>query len=142
MRALPWLSLAVVAAAPSIASAQADSTAGPMVGPPIQRITTASAVSTEPLGAVTSVRELPDGRVLLNDGTRRRLLLMDTALKVVDVVLDSLSDIANRISTHREAVSRELSRLATIGLLRREGGNLRITNRPKLTELVHEAKGD
>ena len=32
--------------------------------------------------------------------------------------------------------------LATIGLLRREGSNLRITNRPKLAELVHEAKGD
>ena len=46
------------------AAAQADSTAGPMVGPPIQRITTASAVSTEPLGAVTSVRELPDGWIV------------------------------------------------------------------------------
>jgi len=69
----------------------------------------------------------------------------ETQQKGREVVLapaPSLSDIANRISTHREAVSRELSRLATIGLLRREGGNLRITNRPKLTELVHEAKGD
>lgn len=95
MRARLRLCLAAIAAAPTLASAQADSTAGPAVGPPIQRITTASAVSTEPLGAVTSVRELPDGRVLLNDGIRRRLLLMDTALKVVDVVLDSLSDIAH-----------------------------------------------
>ena len=54
----------------------------------------------------------------------------------------SLSDIANRISTHREAVSRELSRLSAIGLLHREGGNLRITDIAKLSELVHEAKGD
>jgi CRP-like cAMP-binding protein len=54
----------------------------------------------------------------------------------------SLSDIANRISTHREAVSRELSRLSATGLLRREGGNLRITDLAKLSELVHEAKGD
>ena len=54
----------------------------------------------------------------------------------------SLSDIANRISTHREAVSRELSRLSAIGLLRREGGDLRITNLAKLVELVDEAKGD
>lgn len=53
----------------------------------------------------------------------------------------SLSDIAGRISTHREAVSRELSRLTAIGLLRREGGNLRITNVAKLVEFVHEAKG-
>src|SRR5262249_46788184 len=33
----------------------------------------------------------------------------------------SLADIADRVSTHREAVSRELSRLGSTGLLRREG---------------------
>ena len=54
----------------------------------------------------------------------------------------SLSDIANHISTHREAVSRELSRLTGIGLLRREGGNLHITNVAKLAEFVAEAKGE
>ena len=54
----------------------------------------------------------------------------------------SLSDIASRISTHREAVSRELSRLTGTGLLRREGGNLRITNTATLIELVNEAKGE
>jgi len=46
-----------------------------------------------------SVRELPDGRVLVDDGQRRRLLLMDTSLKVVEVVLDSLSDAANFYGT-------------------------------------------
>jgi CRP/FNR family transcriptional regulator, cyclic AMP receptor protein len=54
----------------------------------------------------------------------------------------SLSDIANRISTHREAVSRELSRLGSIGLLRREGGNLQITDIARLENLVREAKGE
>jgi CRP-like cAMP-binding protein len=54
----------------------------------------------------------------------------------------SLSDIANRISTHREAVSRELSRLTAIGLLHREHGDLIITNVAKLAELVNEAKGE
>jgi CRP-like cAMP-binding protein len=54
----------------------------------------------------------------------------------------SLSDIANRISTHREAVSRELSRLGSIGLLRREGGDLRITDVARLETLVREAKGE
>lgn len=54
----------------------------------------------------------------------------------------SLSDIANRISTHREAVSRELSRLSARGLLRRESGSLRITDLGKLAELVDNAKGD
>ena len=54
----------------------------------------------------------------------------------------SLADIADRISTHREAVSRELSRLGSTGLLRREGGGLRITDVAKLERLVREAKGE
>jgi len=54
----------------------------------------------------------------------------------------SLSDIANRVSTHREAVSRELSRLGSVGLLRRERGNLRITDIARLAMLVREARGD
>lgn len=54
----------------------------------------------------------------------------------------SLSDIADRISTHREAVSRELSRLGSVGLLRREGGDLRITDVARLERLVREAKGE
>ena len=54
----------------------------------------------------------------------------------------SLSDIAARVSTHREAVSRELSRLTSMGLLRREGGSLTITNLSKLAKLVEEAKSD
>jgi CRP-like cAMP-binding protein len=54
----------------------------------------------------------------------------------------SLSDIANRISTHREAVSRELSRLGSVGLLRREGADLRITDIARLETLVREAKGE
>jgi CRP/FNR family cyclic AMP-dependent transcriptional regulator len=54
----------------------------------------------------------------------------------------SLSDIADRISTHREAVSRELSRLGSIGLLRREGGDLLVTDLARLEKLVREAKGE
>ncbi len=54
----------------------------------------------------------------------------------------SLADIADRISTHREAVSRQLSRLGSIGLLRREGGNLRITDIARLEKLVRETKGE
>jgi hypothetical protein len=99
---LSALALAIHAPA---ALAQADSapragaTARPMAGPPVRRIATATAVSTEPLGAITGVRELPDGRVLLNDGTRRRLLLMDTTLRAVGVVLDSLAEIENTYGT-------------------------------------------
>jgi CRP-like cAMP-binding protein len=54
----------------------------------------------------------------------------------------SLSEIANRVSTHREAVSREISRLAAVGLLKREASNLWITDLRKLAELVVESKGE
>jgi len=54
----------------------------------------------------------------------------------------SLSDIVDRISTHREAVSRELSRLTALGLVRRDSGDLRITDIARLTKLVNEAKGE
>jgi CRP-like cAMP-binding protein len=54
----------------------------------------------------------------------------------------SLSDIASRVTTHREAVSRELSRLASIGLLRREGSDLKVTDIARLEKLVRETKGE
>jgi len=54
----------------------------------------------------------------------------------------SLADIADRISTHREAVSRELSRLIAIGLIRRDKGDLVINDVAKLRELVNEARGE
>jgi hypothetical protein len=69
--------------------------APPLVGPAIQRIETASALSAHAFGSITGVRELTDGRILVNDGTRRQLLLMDSALATQRVVLDSLSEIAH-----------------------------------------------
>jgi hypothetical protein len=102
LRHCTWV--AALAVLPSLASAQVQTPvtqqapqppAQPTVGPPIQRIETASALSKEPLGTITSVAELPDGRVLVNDGTRRRLLLMDTTLANAEVVLDSMSEIMN-----------------------------------------------
>ena len=88
----------------STAQAQAPADTATRAGPPVRRIATATALSTEPLGSITSVRELPDGRVLLNDGARRRLLLMDTTLKVVGVVLDSLAEVENTYGTRPGAV--------------------------------------
>lgn len=48
----------------------------------------------------------------------------------------TLAEIADRVSTHREAVSRELSRLGALGLISREGGKLRVTDVAKLADLV------
>jgi len=84
--------------------AQGDSTARPTIGPPVRRVATASAVSTEQIGSITSVRELPGGRLLLNDGARRRLVLMDTTLKTIDVVLDSLTEVENSYGTRPAAI--------------------------------------
>lgn len=47
-------------------------------------------------------------------------------------------DIANRISTHREAVSREISDLTKSGLLKRSEGKLLITNVTQLASLLDE----
>lgn len=51
-------------------------------------------------------------------------------------------DIASRVITHREAVSREMSRLAKLGILRRNGNALHILDLPRLRRMVHEASGE
>ena len=51
-------------------------------------------------------------------------------------------DIASRISTHREAVTRELNRLAKLGLIERKGGGLLVKDVERLEEMVHEATGE
>jgi CRP/FNR family cyclic AMP-dependent transcriptional regulator len=48
------------------------------------------------------------------------------------------ADIASRVSTHREAVTRELNHLAQIGLLERRTGALVITDVPGLAHMVEE----
>jgi len=51
-------------------------------------------------------------------------------------------DIASRISTHREAVTRELNRLAKLGLIERKRGALLVKDVGRLAEMVHEATGE
>jgi CRP/FNR family cyclic AMP-dependent transcriptional regulator len=52
------------------------------------------------------------------------------------------SEIASRISTHREAVTRELNRLTKLGVLERRGEVLVIKDVERLTAMVHEATGE
>jgi CRP-like cAMP-binding protein len=52
------------------------------------------------------------------------------------------ADIASRISTHREAVTRELNDLTKSGLLNRDGRTLIIGDLEELERLVHEVTGD
>jgi hypothetical protein len=62
---------------------------------PVRPLPAPTAVSTEALGSLAAVRQLPDGKVLVNDQAGRRVLLMDSALKVLDVVADSTSRTAS-----------------------------------------------
>lgn len=51
-------------------------------------------------------------------------------------------DIASRTSTHREAVTRELNRLARIGIVERRGRTLVVHDVSRLEAMVHEATGE
>lgn len=51
------------------------------------------------------------------------------------------TEIANLVSTHREAVSRELNKLVTSKLIMRQGHDLHVLDVAKLTEMVNAARG-
>ncbi len=67
--------------------------------PPIRQLGPVTSVSKEPLGAVTTVRQLPDGRVLVNDIIGRRVVMFDSTLSSVVVVADTTSATANAYGT-------------------------------------------
>jgi CRP-like cAMP-binding protein len=52
------------------------------------------------------------------------------------------AEMASRISTHREAVTRELNRLSRIGIIERRGTNLVVKDIDRLIAMVHEATGE
>jgi CRP/FNR family cyclic AMP-dependent transcriptional regulator len=52
------------------------------------------------------------------------------------------SEIAGRISTHREAVSREISRLKQLGIVATRGRALVVKDLPRLERMVHDATGE
>jgi CRP/FNR family transcriptional regulator, cyclic AMP receptor protein len=63
--------------------------------------------------------------------------------KVANIVpAPTHAEIASRTSTHREAVTRELNRLAKIGILEQRNRELWITDVERLAALVHDAAGE
>jgi CRP/FNR family cyclic AMP-dependent transcriptional regulator len=52
------------------------------------------------------------------------------------------AEIASRVSTHREAVTRELNRLSRIGLIERRPGVLYIKDVDRLADMLHEMSGE
>jgi signal-transduction protein with cAMP-binding, CBS, and nucleotidyltransferase domain len=51
-------------------------------------------------------------------------------------------EIASRVSTHREAVTRELNRLSRIGLITRGGDALLVRDVDRLAQMVQDATGE
>src|SRR6185436_6741848 len=80
---------------PVLVLALSTSVAGAQSLPPIRQLGPVVAVSKDTLGAVSSVRHLPNGRVLVNDIVGRRVLMFDSTLTGVTVVADTTSATAN-----------------------------------------------
>jgi CRP/FNR family transcriptional regulator, cyclic AMP receptor protein len=70
-------------------------------------------------------------RLAHGDGRRARIVPAPTH-----------SEIASRVATHREAVTRELNRLARMGLIERTSGALVVEDVERLAELVHTATSE
>jgi hypothetical protein len=60
--------------------------------PPVHTLGPVLATSTEPLAAVSQVRALPGGRVLVNDYVARRVLMFDSTFQHVSVVMDTATN--------------------------------------------------
>jgi hypothetical protein len=63
--------------------------------PAIRQLGPVTAVSKDSLGAVTTVRQLPNGRVLVNDIVGRRVVMFDSSLSSLAVIADTTSATAN-----------------------------------------------
>jgi hypothetical protein len=73
----------------------ATSSAGAQQRPAARPLGAVLATSTEALGALSAVRELPGGRLLVNDPVKKRVLLMDSTLALLGVVADSTTSAAS-----------------------------------------------
>jgi CRP/FNR family transcriptional regulator, cyclic AMP receptor protein len=129
----------------TVASLTADQFEELLLREPRVAVATLKHVAAE--GRRLSERVVEFSTLVVQNGIQAELVRLagDVGRDSGDALLSpapSLADIAERISTHREAVSRELSRLASMGLLRREGANLRIVDVARLARLVREVKGE
>lgn len=79
----------------AVASVAVSSTTSPAQLPAIRQLGPVTAVGKDSLGAVTTVRQLPNGRVLVNDIVGRRVVMYDSSLSSLTVVADTTSATAN-----------------------------------------------
>ena len=88
----------------AIASAQTP--APRQQGIPVVSVTAPVAQTTSTFGAILGVRELSDGRVLVNDAGRHQLEIFDATLTTPTVVLDSAAGASNSYGTRPGRVIR------------------------------------
>lgn len=88
--ALGALALSLIVA--GVAGAQAQATATKVT---TRQLPAAMATSTDSIGSVAAVRQLPNGNVLVNDQARRRVIMLDKNMTLVGIVADSTSSTAN-----------------------------------------------
>jgi hypothetical protein len=79
----------------------AASTAGAQAKVPVRVLGAPSATSSDTILSIASVRQLPNGNVLLNDQTRHRVTMLDKDLKEVKLVADSTSNTNNAYGVGR-----------------------------------------
>jgi hypothetical protein len=87
-RLIPIACVVVAAATPLVEPLE-------LLNIPIRTLAPTRAVSRDTFGTILSMRHLPNGRVLVNDGTKRRVVHLDSMLANPVVVLDSTSGAAN-----------------------------------------------
>jgi hypothetical protein len=73
-------------------------------GVPVITVTPAVAKTTTALGAVLGVRELSDGKLLVNDAGRRQIKIFDPALTSATVGLDSAAGTSNSYGPRRAQI--------------------------------------
>src|ERR1039457_993960 len=59
--------------------------------PPVRPLGPVLATSAEPFAAISQVRSLPGGRVIVNDNTGRRVVLFDSTFRMFTVIADTTS---------------------------------------------------
>ena len=94
--ALTALSCGIAVAAPQVSAAQQ--------GVPILSVVPTPARTTTALGAVLGVRELPGGRLLVNDAGRRQIRVFDSTLTTGTVALDSTDGASNSYGPRRSNI--------------------------------------
>lgn len=124
-----FIRLALIGAAVAGAAGAQAPAASSSALPPVRSLGKPSAVSKDLLGAVSQVRALPGGRVLVNDNLGRKVVMFDPTLASYTVVADTTSATANAYS----------SRAA--GLIAYKGDSTLFVDPQSLSMLVIDGKG-